>query len=78
MLLQAGRPGDAETVSWEDLRRHASTGWALFGLLQALRAQKKTDDAAIVEARFKTAGARSDGTLSASRFGRTSVVTRSN
>ena len=78
VLLQAGRPGEAETVYWEDLRRHPSNGWALFGLLQALRAQKKTDDAAIIEARFKTAWARSDVTLSASRFGRTSVVTRSN
>jgi len=47
-------------------------------LLHALRVQKKTDDAAISEARFKTAWARSDVTLSASRFGRTSVVTRSN
>ena len=41
ILLEAGRPGEAETVYWEDLRRNRENGWALFGLLQALRAQSK-------------------------------------
>jgi tetratricopeptide (TPR) repeat protein len=70
ILLQAGRPAEAETVYWEDLRRNRDNGWALFGLTQALKAQKKTDDAALVEARFKKAWQRADVTLSASRFGR--------
>ena len=70
ILLEAGRPGEAETVYWEDLRRNRENGWALFGLLQALRAQSKTADAAIVEARLAKAWARADVTLSASRFGR--------
>jgi tetratricopeptide (TPR) repeat protein len=70
ILLKAGRPGEAETVYWEDLKRNRENGWALFGLLQALRAQNKTDDAAVVEARFKKAWARADVTLAASRFGR--------
>ena len=74
LLLEAGRPAEAETVYWEDLRRHPSNGWALFGLAQALHAQKKTEDAAIIEARFKKAWQRSDVTLSASRFGRTSAA----
>jgi tetratricopeptide (TPR) repeat protein len=70
VLLEAGRAAEAETVYWEDLRRNRENGWALFGLLQALRAQNKTADAALTEARFKTAWARADVTLRASRFGR--------
>jgi tetratricopeptide (TPR) repeat protein len=70
VLLEAGRPAEAETVYWEDLRRNKENGWALFGLTQALKAQGKNDDAALVEARFKKAWSRADVTLSASRFGR--------
>ncbi|MGZ8846399.1 MAG: hypothetical protein ACXW3C_08030 [Pyrinomonadaceae bacterium] len=70
VLLEAKRPAEAETVYWEDLRRNRENGWALFGLMQALKAQGKNDDAALVEARFKKAWARADVTLSASRFGR--------
>ena len=70
ILLQAGRAAEAETVYWEDLRRNRENGWALFGLLQALRAQNKTADAALTEARFKAAWSRADVTLTASRFGR--------
>jgi tetratricopeptide (TPR) repeat protein len=70
ILLEAKRPAEAETVYWEDLRRNRENGWALFGLMQALKAQGKNDDAALVEARFKKAWARADVTLTASRFGR--------
>jgi tetratricopeptide (TPR) repeat protein len=68
VLLAAGRPGEAETVYWEDLRRFRDNGWALFGLRQALRAQKKDDQAAVVEARFKKTWARADVELTSSRF----------
>jgi tetratricopeptide (TPR) repeat protein len=70
ILLEAARPAEAETVYWEDLRRNKENGWALFGLLQSLRAQQKMEEAAIIEARFTKAWARADVTLSASRFGR--------
>jgi tetratricopeptide (TPR) repeat protein len=70
ILLNAGRAAEAETVYWEHLRRHRENGWALFGLMQALRAQNKTEDAALTEARFKTAWARADVMPTASRFGR--------
>jgi tetratricopeptide (TPR) repeat protein len=70
ILLEAGRPAEAETVYWEDLRRNKENGWALFGLLQALRAQQKVDEAALIEARFSKAWTRADVTLTASRFGR--------
>jgi tetratricopeptide (TPR) repeat protein len=69
VLINAGRAAEAETVYWEDLKRNRDNGWALFGLLQALRAQNKSDQAAVVEARFKKAWERADVTLTASRFG---------
>ena len=70
VLLEAGRPAEAETVYWDDLRRNRDNGWALFGLARALRAQGKTPQAEIVETRFTKAWARADVTLPASRFGR--------
>ena len=70
VLLKAGRPAEAETVYWDDLRRNRENGWALFGLMQALRAQQKDGDAAIIEARFRKAWAGADVALTASRFGR--------
>jgi tetratricopeptide (TPR) repeat protein len=74
VLLQAGRPDEAETVYWEDLRRNRETGWALAGLHQALVAQKKTDDAALIKARLDKAWARADVKLTSSRFGRGSAA----
>ncbi|MBL8496668.1 hypothetical protein ABF87_00315 [Nitrosomonas sp. JL21] len=70
ILLESGQPDQAETVYWEDLRRNRNNGWALYGLVQALRAQKKDDQAALIEARFKKAWERADIPLNASRFGR--------
>ena len=69
ILLAANRPAEAETVYWEDLKRNRENGWALYGLMQALKAQNKNDDAALVEGRLKKAWARADVTLSGSRFG---------
>jgi tetratricopeptide (TPR) repeat protein len=69
VLLAANRPAEAETVYWEDLRRNRENGWALYGLMQALKAQGKNEDAALIEARFKKAWARADVQLTASRFG---------
>ncbi|HRN82205.1 tetratricopeptide repeat protein [Nitrosomonas europaea] len=70
ILLKAGRPDEAETVYWEDLKRNRDNGWALFGLQQALIAQKKEAEAKVIEARFKKAWEHADTTLTASRFGR--------
>jgi tetratricopeptide (TPR) repeat protein len=68
VLLQAGRPVDAEQVYREDLRRNPGNGWSLFGLVQSLRAQDKSTDAAQVDANFRKAWAQADVTLRASRF----------
>jgi predicted Zn-dependent protease len=67
-LLQGGRPGEAEAVYREDLRRNPENGWSLFGLAQSLRAQGKAAEAAEVQARFERAWARADVRLTASRF----------
>ena len=68
VLLDAGRPLEAEAVYWEDLRRNPKNGWALFGLTKALQAQNEHDEAKRVEADFKKAWADADVTLTASRF----------
>jgi tetratricopeptide (TPR) repeat protein len=70
VLLAANRAPEAETVYWEDLRRNRDNGWALYGLMQALKAQGKNEDASLVEARYKKAWARADVQLNASRFGK--------
>ena len=64
-LLRAGRADEAEAVCWEDLRKNPGNGWTLHGLAQALKAQGKQDEAALVEERFKRAWKDSDITLSA-------------
>jgi tetratricopeptide (TPR) repeat protein len=69
VLLESGRAAEAETVYWEELRRNRDTGWAFYGLLQALHAQNKHGQAALVEARFREAWARADVELNSSRFG---------
>lgn len=70
ILLESEQPAEAETVYWEDLRRNRNNGWALYGLMQALRAQNKDGEAKLIEARFKKAWERADVTLDSSRFGR--------
>ena len=59
-LMAAGRFAEAETVYWEDLKRHPENGWSLRGVAEALRAQNKMEQAALVDARLKKAWARSD------------------
>lgn len=68
VLLEAGRPREAETVYWEDLRRNPENGWALLGLAQALKAQGKDEQAALIQKRYETAFARADVKPSASRI----------
>jgi tetratricopeptide (TPR) repeat protein len=68
VLLQAGRPRDAEQVYREDLARNPGNGWALLGLTQSLRAQGRASEAGEVEIRFRRAWAKADVTPAASRF----------
>ncbi len=68
VLLQAGRPREAEVVYWHDLSKWPDNGWSLFGLVQALQAQGKEQQAAEVQKRFAKAWANADVKLTASRF----------
>ena len=67
-LLRAKRPIEAESVYWDDLRRSPENGWALFGLVQSLKAQGKDAQAAALQARFEKAWSGADVKLTASRF----------
>jgi tetratricopeptide (TPR) repeat protein len=68
VMLEAGRAAEAEAIYWQDLSSNRENGWSLFGLMQSLRAQGKEEQAAVVEKRFRKAWARSEVTLTASRF----------
>jgi hypothetical protein len=68
VLLLAGRAPEAESEYRTDLKWYPENGWALFGLLQSLKAQRKDDEAAEIADRFEKAWAHADVTLAASRF----------
>jgi tetratricopeptide (TPR) repeat protein len=69
LLLTASRDKEAETVYREDLARHPHNGWSLFGLWQSLQKQKRSADAAKVEAEFNEAWKHADIKLTASYLG---------
>jgi tetratricopeptide (TPR) repeat protein len=60
--LRAGKTVLAEEVFKKDLEHNPENGRSLFGLAEALKAQKKDAEAAEVTARFKKAWARADVT----------------
>lgn len=68
VLLEAGRAEEAERVYKEDLQRHPRNGWALFGLEQSFRAQKRDAEAATVRGEFEKVWKQADLTLTASRL----------
>ena len=68
VLLAAGRPAEAESIYWQDLSRNRENGWSLFGLLQSLQVQGKTEAALSIETRYRKAWSRADVELTASRF----------
>jgi tetratricopeptide (TPR) repeat protein len=69
VLLEAGRPADAERVYLEDLKVYRENGWALAGLRAALLAQGRRDEADAVDARYREAWRGADVDPKASRFG---------
>jgi tetratricopeptide (TPR) repeat protein len=68
VLLEAGRPEEAEVVYWDDLRKAPNNGHSLFGLKQALIAQGKKEEAAEIEQRFQKAWSAADVSLKSSRY----------
>jgi predicted Zn-dependent protease len=67
-LLEADRPGQAESVYREDLVRFPANGWSLAGLAMALEAQGRSDEAAAARAEFEAAWRDADVELLGSRF----------
>jgi tetratricopeptide (TPR) repeat protein len=67
LLLEAGRPQEAERIYREDLIRFRENGWSLVGLQRSLEAQGRAGDAQLVHARLQKAWARADVTLASSR-----------
>jgi tetratricopeptide (TPR) repeat protein len=59
-LLRLGRAAEAEAEFRADLAEFPRNGWSLFGLAEALRAQGKSDAAAMVNREFATAWDKSD------------------
>jgi hypothetical protein len=63
-LLSAGKSADAERVFRDDLKRNARNGRSLFGLMESLKAQGKTDAARMVEREYQSAWKDADSKLS--------------
>ena len=68
MLLDSGRPNEAEVVYAADLRKNPGNGYSLYGLRLALGQQGKIDDARAVAKRFNRAWADATHKLTSSRF----------
>jgi tetratricopeptide (TPR) repeat protein len=66
VLLRAGRAAEAEAVFREDLRKNPGSGWSLYGLARALRAQGNAAAADSADRAFRRAWARADVQLGAS------------
>jgi tetratricopeptide (TPR) repeat protein len=67
-LLAAARAKEAEAVYREDLQLHPNNGWAYLGLSQALAAQKRDAEAAVIRSQFDRAWNRADVHLASSEF----------
>ena len=68
MLLEAGRPDEAEVVYAADLRKNPENGYSLFGMKVALEQQGRSEDALAVARRFDRAWADATHELTSSRF----------
>jgi tetratricopeptide (TPR) repeat protein len=54
-LLQAGKPARAENIFRQSLKQVPNNGWALYGLMQAQKAQGNTADAHAISKRLDAA-----------------------
>ena len=67
-LLKAGKPADAQAVYEKDLQQYPHNGWSTFGLIVALEAQGKMDEAAMHRDHFKAMWQFADVELKGSRL----------
>ena len=68
VLLETGRPADAERVFREDLVRHPRNPRSLFGLHESLLKQGRTTDAAWIKATFDEVWRHADQKLNIADF----------
>jgi len=68
VLLEAGMPGEAATVYWQDLRKNPNNGFSLLGLQQAFTAQQNSTAASAVAVEYNAAMSQADVQLGSSRF----------
>lgn len=68
VLLEAGKPREAEQVYRNDLKKFPDNGWSLKGLQQSLIEQNKASEAAQIQKRFDEAWKYADIELDASRI----------
>ncbi len=68
VLLDAGRAAEAEAVYRKDMEWNQQSGWATFGLAQALEAQGKDQEAIIAKRQFDSFWRNADVTLTRSRL----------
>jgi hypothetical protein len=59
-LVRAGRAADAEKVFREGLRRSPRNAWMIFGLMESMRAQKKTEGMAELQHELDAAWGKAD------------------
>ena len=59
-LVRAGRGGDGEEVFREGLKRSPRNGWMLFGLMESLKAQARTEGMAELQRELDSAWAKAD------------------
>jgi len=67
-LLAADKAVEAEGVYRRDLEIYPHNGWSVFGLIQSLQAQGKTEEAAAMEEMFSHAWSQADIELTSSRL----------
>jgi tetratricopeptide (TPR) repeat protein len=68
VLLDAGKPVEAEAVYRAELERNPANGWSLIGLAKSLRAQKRDAEADEVEQRFAESWQFADVELDSSKI----------
>ena len=59
-LMGAGRFQEAEAVFRKDLRWHQNNGWSLFGLMKALAAQNKKNEAKVIQKQWSSVWSHAD------------------
>lgn len=67
-LMADGKPAEAEAVYRKDLKDYPRNGWSQYGLVTALEAQGKADEAAAARAAFETMWMNADVELTGSRL----------